>query len=74
MQDKSTLKHKHARLHTSAKHMQHVVQGLPHVRGLAHKLINHKPQPIHFPFGRRLQGRVILPPTSLFDFRFALPE
>ena len=26
MQDKRTLKHKHAGLHTSAKHMQHVVQ------------------------------------------------
>ena len=68
MQDERTLKQKHVGLHTSAKHMQHVVQGLPLARGLAHKLINHKPQPILFLLGRQLQGRVILPFTSRFDF------
>ena len=48
--------------------MQHVVQGLPHARGLAHNLLNQKPHPIHFPLERQLQGRVVLLPTPRFDF------
>ena len=68
MQDKRTLKRKHLGLHINPKHMQHVVQGLLHERGLAHKLTNHKPQRIHFLLGRRHRGRLIMPPTSRFDF------
>ena len=67
-QDQASLKENHGGLNISAKHMQHVFQGLPHARGLAHNLINQKPQPIHFPLERRLQGRVVLPPTPRFDF------
>ena len=48
--------------------MQYVFQGLPHARGLVHDLINHKPQPIHFAFERRLQGRVVLLPDPRLDF------
>ena len=67
-QDQGSLKQKHGGLNINAKHMQHVVQGLPHARGLAHNLLNHKPHPIHFPLERRLQGRVVLVPTPRFDF------
>ena len=39
-QDQGSLKQKHGGLNIDAKHMQHVVQGLPHARGLAHNLLN----------------------------------
>ena len=67
-QEQGSLKQKHGGLNINAKHMQHVVQGLPHARGLAHNLLNQKPHPIHFPLERRLQGRVVLLPTPRFDF------
>ena len=67
MQDKRTLKQKHAGLHTTAKHMQHVVEGVPHARELAHELINHNVESIGFLLGRQLQGQVILQANSRFD-------
>ena len=47
-QNQGSLKQKHGGLNINAKHMQHVVQGLPHARGLAHNLLNKKPRRIHF--------------------------
>ena len=39
-QEQGSLKQKHGGLSINAKHMQHVVQGLLHARGLAHNLLN----------------------------------
>ena len=67
-QHQGSLKQKHGGLNVNAKHMQHVIQGSLHARALAHNLLNQKPHPIHFPLERRLQGRVVLPPTPRSDF------
>ena len=67
-QDQASLKGNNGRLNISAKHMQHVVQGLSHARGLAHNLLNQKPKLIHFPLETRLQGQVVFPPTPRFEF------
>ena len=67
-QDQGPLKQKHGGLNINAKHMQHVVQGLPHARGLAHNLLNEKPHPIFlWKDGFRVEWSYYLLQGLIFD-------